>query len=205
MNGELAFRIIFLILWIVFLTISFARHPEQLGSRSIRERFKEASKWEGKFRVALRAALAPFWFTAVLLYMIYPDWMTQFSLPLSIWLRWIGVVVAISSFPLFAWAIRALGEQFSPRLQVTEKHKLVTSGPYRWIRHPMYTAEFVFYFGLAVESANWVVALAILIGPALLYARVSKEEAMLIERFGDEYRVYIKRTGRFFPRFRRRN
>jgi len=134
---------------------------------------------------------------------IYPDWIAQFSLPLETWLRWTGVGLAIGSFPLLAWAIHALGEQFSPRLNIKEEHKLVTNGPYRWIRHPMYTAEFVFYFGLAVESANWVVALAIPIGPILLYARVAKEEAMLIERFGDEYLAYMRRTGRFLPRLRR--
>jgi len=203
MNSELTFRITFILLWIAFLAISFTRRLDRLGSWSIRERFEEASKWEGKTRVSLRAALAPFWLIAILLYVIYPDWIRQFSLPLETWLRWTGVGLAIGSFPLFAWAIHALGEQFSPRLQMREKHKLVTSGPYHWIRHPMYTAEFVFYSGLAAEAANWVVALAILIGPVLLYARVTKEEAMLIERFGDEYRTYMKRTGRFLPRFRR--
>jgi len=203
MSSELTFRITFILLWIAFLAISFAGRLRQLGGWSIRKRFEEASKWEGKTRIALRATLAPFWLIAVLLYMIYPDWIAQFSLPFSMWLRWIGVGLAIGSFPLFAWAIHTLGEQFSPRLQMTEEHMLVTNGPYRWIRHPMYTAEFVFYSGLAVESANWVVALALLIGPVLLYARVAKEEDMLIERFGDEYRTYMKRTGRFLPRFRR--
>jgi len=203
MSSELTFRITFILLWIAFLAISFARRLDQLGSRSIRKRFEEASKWEGKSRVALRAALAPFWLIAILLYVLHPDSIAQFSLPFETWLRWIGVGLAIGSFPLFAWAIHALGEQFSPRLQTKEKHKLVTSGPYCWIRHPMYTAEFVFYFGLAAEAANGVVALAMLIGPALLYARVTKEEAMLIERFGDEYRAYMQRTGRFIPRLRR--
>jgi len=205
MSSEPTFRITFILLWIAFLAISFTRRLGQLGSRSIRKRFEEASKWEGKTRVALRAALAPFWLIAILLYMIYPDWIMQFKLPLSIGLRWTGVGLAIGSYPLLAWAIHALGEQFSPHLQMREEHKLVTGGPYRWMRHPMYTAESVFYIGLAVEAANWVVAPAILIGPALLYARVSKEEAMLIERFGDEYRAYMKSTGRFLPRFRRRN
>lgn len=205
MDDELTFRITFILLWIIFLAISFARHSRQLGSRSLRKRFKEASKWEGKTRVALRAAITPFWITAVALYIIYPDLIAQFTVTPPLWLRWTGAGLAISALPMFAWAIHALGEQFSPHLQLTTKHRLVETGPYRWIRHPMYTAEFLFYIGLSVESANWLVALAMMAGPILLYTRISKEEAMLIKELGDEYRTYMKRTGRFLPRFRRRN
>jgi len=202
MNNDLPLRIIFLTLWIVFITISYARKTQQLSSRSIRERLRGASRWESKFDIALRVALFLFWISALILYVIYPDWMTLFTIPLPIWLRWIGVGVAIVSLPLLAWAHHTLGQQFSPGLQLREEHALVTSGPYRWIRHPMYTAESVFMIALAVESANWLVAPPMAAGIVLLYARVGKEEAMMIERFSDEYRSYMKRTGRFLPRFK---
>lgn len=205
MNSELTFRIIFLALWTVFLTISYARHPQQLGSRLIRERLKGSSKWESKPNVALRVVLFFFWFAALIFYAIYPYWMTDYTLPLPIWIRWIGVGAAVVSLPLLAWAHHTLGEQFSPNLRLMEKHTLVTSGPYRWMRHPMYAAESVFMIALAAESANWLVAPPMVAGIVLLYARVRKEEAMLIERFGDEYRGYMKHTGRFLPRFKHLN
>jgi len=205
MNSELPFRIIFLTLWIVFLTISYARKPQQLGSRAIWERLKEASKWESKLDIALRVALFFFWSAAVILYVIYTDWMTHYVLPLPTWLRWIGGGVAIVSLPLLAWAHHVLGEQFSPSLRLREEHILVTSGPYHWIRHPMYTAESVFMIALAVESANWLVVLQAVAAIAVLYERTCKEEVMMIERFGDEYHAYMKHTGRFLPRFKDSN
>jgi len=204
-NSELPFRIIFLALWIVFLTISYARHPRQLRSRSIRERLKGTSKWESKVDVALRVAFFFFWVAALILYANYPDWMAHYTLPLAIWLRWVGVGVAIVSLPLLAWAHHTLGEQFSPDLRLRQEHRLVTSGPYRWMRHPMYAAESLFMIALAAESANWPVALLMIAGIVMLYARVGKEEAMMIEQFGDEYRSYMKRTGRFLPRFENSN
>jgi protein-S-isoprenylcysteine O-methyltransferase Ste14 len=66
----------------------------------------------------------------------------------------------------------------------------------------MYAAEATFMIAVALESANWLVALPMIAGTAALCARVRKEETMMIERFGDNYRAYMKRTGRFLPRIK---
>ncbi len=80
---------------------------------------------------------------------------------------------------------------------------LVTYGPYRWVRHPMYSFSFLLFFGFSLLSANWFIGLTVIVGLAILVARTSIEESKLIEEFDDEYREYMKRTGRFFPRWMR--
>ncbi len=82
------------------------------------------------------------------------------------------------------------------------RHTLVTTGPYQWVRHPFYVA-----FGLAVTAdslvtANWFLALAGAVTIGLIVIRTTTEERYLIERCGDAYRDYMKRTGRFFPRIK---
>ena len=78
---------------------------------------------------------------------------------------------------------------------------LVTTGPYRWVRHPMYTSIFVWALAYFLMSANWFIG-ATWLGLGLLAVRVAEaEEVALTEKFGEAYRVYIRRTGRFLPRW----
>ena len=94
----------------------------------------------------------------------------------------------------------ALGKEWSPQLQLREEHHLVTTGPYARVRHPIYTAMFGYGTSLALVTANWVfLGLAVLVIGGLI-ARVPKEEQMMLEEFGEEYKAYIKNTGRFFPK-----
>jgi protein-S-isoprenylcysteine O-methyltransferase Ste14 len=92
-----------------------------------------------------------------------------------------------------------LDTEWSAQLQLTDKHHLVTTGPYACVRHPLYTAMFGWSVALALLTANWLFAeLAGLIMAGLVW-RVSKEELMMLEAFGDDYRDYMRRTGRFLP------
>ncbi|MFQ6085803.1 MAG: isoprenylcysteine carboxylmethyltransferase family protein [Candidatus Bathyarchaeia archaeon] len=107
--------------------------------------------------------------------------------------------------PLFLWVHHTLGKYFSPELELKEQHKLVSRGPYRWVRHPMYSVSFTLFIALSIVSANWLLSLLTVITIISVYARIGKEEAMMVERFGDEYRDYMTRTGRLLPRlFRKR-
>ncbi|MFQ6101052.1 MAG: isoprenylcysteine carboxylmethyltransferase family protein [Anaerolineae bacterium] len=98
----------------------------------------------------------------------------------------------------YGWKIRRAG---GSSLQLREEHALVTSGPYRWVTHPMYTALFAFFVGLLPISATWLIAPLVVASIFMLYRRLDKEEAMMIEQFGDAYRAYMRRTGRLLPRF----
>jgi protein-S-isoprenylcysteine O-methyltransferase Ste14 len=84
---------------------------------------------------------------------------------------------------------------------VTRKeHTLVTTGPYRWIRHPFYTSAALAILGNSLAAANWFIFSAGSLVFVLMAIRVRKEEENLIARFGDDYRNYMQRTGRFLPR-----
>ena len=85
-------------------------------------------------------------------------------------------------------------------MQPREQATLVTTGPYRWIRHPMYTAALTLGVAATLITANAVMAIGGLGMFALLAARSRTEERRLIEKFGDAYRDYQRRTGRFLPR-----
>ncbi len=116
------------------------------------------------------------------------------------WLRWLGVGLGIISLPLLVWVHDTLREFWSTTLQVQDRHELIMEGPYRWVRHPMYSALSFLFVGLSLISAVWpLLVLAVVMMP--FFNRVaSREETMMIEQFGEEYRSYMQRTGRFFPR-----
>jgi protein-S-isoprenylcysteine O-methyltransferase Ste14 len=78
---------------------------------------------------------------------------------------------------------------------------LVTTGPYRWVRHPFYVSVLLLVCGAALLAANWFIGVCGLLVFALQAIRTRIEERKLVERFGEEYRLYMKRTGRFAPRF----
>jgi protein-S-isoprenylcysteine O-methyltransferase Ste14 len=139
------------------------------------------------------------WLTP-LVYLINPNWMqwTKIGLPESI--RWLGVGLGILCVFGIYWLFSSIGSGISPTSATRKEHKLVTSGPYRWVRHPLYTVGASLFIAFGMMADNWfIAALGVLafIGMAI---RTPKEEANLIEKFGDEYREYMKRTGRFFPK-----
>ena len=77
---------------------------------------------------------------------------------------------------------------------------LVTSGPYRWVRHPFYVTIAFLLVSVSLIAANWFIGLLGIFILAFFALRSPLEEQKLAERFGDEYRAYTKRTGKFFPR-----
>ena len=93
-----------------------------------------------------------------------------------------------------------LGNNVSPTVVTRKRHTLVTSGPYRWVRHPLYGMGFIAYTGFALLAENWFIALMAVLKLIILRIRLDQEEARLIERFGSEYRQYMQRTGRFLPK-----
>ncbi len=119
------------------------------------------------------------------------------------WVRWVGVSMGLVSVVLIYWVFSNLGNNVSPTVVTRKNHTLVTSGPYRWVRHPLYTTGFLSYIGFVLLSENAFIAVLALIGMVFLRIRLPKEEARLIERFGDEYRAYMRSTGTFLPKLTR--
>ena len=123
-----------------------------------------------------------------------------FELPTLV--RFAGVVMALTVLPvLLAWTQVNLGKNVSTTVITREDHELVTTGPYRWVPHPLYLVGMMLYTSLALISGSWVLFLALCCGLVFLLMRMPTEEAMLEDRFGDTYRDYRRRTGRFFHAF----
>ena len=124
------------------------------------------------------------------------------SFPLPIWAQWVGVAMGLISLPLIWWVQQAIGSNFSTTLHVRAEHTLVQHGPYRWVRHPMYTVQYINFTALTLLTHNWLIAVFFLGFLTLIVVnRLGKEEATMLEKFGDEYQAYMQRTGRFLPRF----
>lgn len=90
-------------------------------------------------------------------------------------------------------------------MKLQTDHRLVTSGPYRRIRHPMYTVLIMYELSWVFVSANLLFLVYYVFSVFLIAVRIPREERMMLEKFGEEYRVYMKRTGRLLPRFRQEN
>ncbi len=139
----------------------------------------------------------------IVVYAIAPQWEHWASLPLPAALRWSALALAVAAFALLEWAQRALGRNWSLRVQLLEAHQLVTHGPYRWVRHPMYTAGLLASVSVLLLSANWLVGGSWLVMHGWQFAlRIPLEEALMTEQFGDAYRHYVRTTGRLLPRVR---
>jgi protein-S-isoprenylcysteine O-methyltransferase Ste14 len=136
----------------------------------------------------------------LLMYAIRHPWMEALNFYLPAWMRWLGFGIGLCSVALLIWVELELGRQFSPQLQLRQEHQLIMTGPYSRVRHPLYTALFGFGLSLALVSANWFFVAFFFLSLAGLVIRVPKEEQMMLDQFGDEYRAYMQRTGRFIPK-----
>ncbi len=116
---------------------------------------------------------------------------------------WLGLLVTVVALAMFHLTHRSLGRNWSVSLDVRKDHRLITEGVYRYVRHPMYTAFWLWVVAQALLLPNWVAGFAGLAGFGVLYfGRVAREERMMLETFGDSYRVYMEQTGRIFRSIR---
>jgi protein-S-isoprenylcysteine O-methyltransferase Ste14 len=196
MTIDALFRIIVLVLFATSLSVSvyFRRRANRAGGDRISRREEGAP-----LLVLLRLTGMAGWLSVVA-YVINPDWMRWSALSIPVELRWLGVALSVLSVPLLIWMFRSLGTNVTDTVAIRSKHTLVTHGPYRWVRHPLYSLGTMLFVGIGLIASNWFILLAMGLGFVLLAIRTPIEEARLTEKFGDEYRAYLRRTGRFIPR-----
>ena len=139
--------------------------------------------------------------SALLVEIFWPQTLSSFAIPLTAGWRWCGLVICIGMDLLFWWVHHVLGKNWAMGVLVKKNHHLVTSGPYRWVRHPMYTTLFGFSIGLYFLSANGLIGVLWAVLTVASAWRFSQEEQILAEAFGSEYEQYAARTGRFLPNF----
>jgi protein-S-isoprenylcysteine O-methyltransferase Ste14 len=147
------------------------------------------------------AALCTIGFGAA--YIVKPGWPAwAFALPFPAALRGLGVLLLAGGLGLLFLAHHYLALNFSSFVRVRDEHTLVEDGPYRWIRHPIYTAYMMSYVGGGLVSGNWVLTLvATLLFATMVALRVGGEEEAMLGEFGARYEAYMQRTGRFLPRW----
>jgi protein-S-isoprenylcysteine O-methyltransferase Ste14 len=171
-------------------------------SRAHREKAAIPRRSESSGLIVGRLAVALPLFGGVAAYLASPRLMAWAAVDLPIWLRWFGVLVGVVTVPTVYWVLYTLGSNVSETVLTKERHDLVTSGPYRWVRHPLYLTGLALFLSVGLMAANGFLLLWTVI--ALLGIRlvvVPREEAALVLKFGDEYRRYQARTGLLLPSF----
>ncbi len=195
MQHDQAFGAVLIALFLVVVPIGIYHRVKSQASREKLDR-----RQEGLFILAtLRPLGGAFWF-GLIAWMIDPAWMAWSAAPLPNWLRWTGVGLVISAGGLLAWTFRCLGKNLTDTVVTRQQHTLVLHGPYRWIRHPFYDSAALLTLGISLVAANWFLFVTGVLVICLLIIRTRTEEDNLVARFGDSYRAYMARTGRFLPR-----
>jgi protein-S-isoprenylcysteine O-methyltransferase Ste14 len=129
------------------------------------------------------------------------SWLDFANYTLPVWAGWIGVVLIAAALYVFWRAHADLGLNWSPTLEIREKHELITRGIYGVIRHPMYASQWILAIAQPLLLQNWLVGFAnLIIFIPFYFLRVQAEEKMMQDSFGDEYRNYMKKTGAVFPK-----
>lgn len=195
MNTELVFRIALAVIGTIYFGIRTYYTCESLH-------------WDRKFfrprgdlRQLLFGTLGMLNIVPTVIFVLAPEQLSWAAVPLTTGWRWFGVGLGVVATFLLLWVHHALGRNFSVPGVMKERQQLITTGPYRWVRHPMYTSLLVVAIVYFLISASWfigVIWLGWIVGTVA--SMLGDEEAALIERFGDGYVAYMRRTGRFLPR-----
>lgn len=195
MEQEHPFRLILVLGCAILLPIvAYHRLTSQLAGDRLDRR------QEGLFILVTLRPVGVLCMLGLIVYMIDPTWMGWSSMALPRWLRWAGVGLGILAGLLLIWTLRSLGRNLTDTVVTRKEHTLVTRGPYRLVRHPFYLSVALAIAANGLAAANWFVLGSGAAALALIAIRTRKEEQLLLARFGDAYRTYVDRTGRFVPR-----
>ncbi len=125
---------------------------------------------------------------------------TALKVPGAVWFSLAGIIVVWLGLTLRLWAIASLGAAFRTTVEVDRDQRVVTAGPYRWVRHPSYTGMLIVTLGFGIALGNWLsLAICVVLPPIALLRRITVEEAALARVLGEPYRAYQARTKRLVP------
>ena len=207
MTSPIFFRFSFILLWAAFgvVRVYYGRKTKTHDSiEGVKEKLKAAEKDMGTGFKILTAIVTIVGAIGLIMYLLAPTWWTWTHLPVGEWLQWFGIIIAIPPILYLIWVHRHLDTQWSIALELNEDHKLITSGPYKQIRHPMYLGIFIYTLGLMLISLDLLVMIFFGFSIWVNYRRIPEEEQMMIDEFGDEYLEYMKHSGRLLPPFRQK-
>lgn len=131
------------------------------------------------------------------------SWLDFANYNLPAWAGWLGVVLMAGALFVFWRSHADLGLNWSPSLEIRDEHELITRGIYGVIRHPMYASQWLWVLAQPLLLQNWVAGFAnIIVFIPFYLLRVQAEEQMMLDKFGNEYREYMKKTGGVLPKVR---
>lgn len=189
---ETIYKVVFVVL---LLSGGLIRNPHM-------RRYKKTEQMKSKETLREKALvfLATVGMMIVPMIYVFTPWLDAFSMGLSDWARWIGIVGYGFGLILFWQVHKTLGRNWSPVLELRREHELITQGPYKHIRHPMYTYMWIGVVCCWLIPSNWIVGIVAAITWSTLYfIRLPGEEKMMIEEFGQEYKDYMNRTKKVIP------
>jgi len=199
------FRIAFLSLWISLGIVRgyYGRKTKTHDSLAgIKEKLKTADSEMGKGMMILTAIITVIGGTGLIFYLLALPWWPWTHIPLGEYVQWAGIIVSVVPIFYLIWVHRHLDNQWSIALEIQEDHKLITTGPYKRVRHPMYLGLFVYTLGLCLISLDILVTLFFMFSIWVNYRRIPSEEQMMIDQFGDVYLEYMKKSSKLIPSFR---
>jgi protein-S-isoprenylcysteine O-methyltransferase Ste14 len=129
------------------------------------------------------------------------NWLDFANYTLPAWAGWLGAALIVGAVFVFWRAHADLGLNWSPTLEIREKHTLITRGIYSVIRHPMYASQLLWSVAQILLLQNWIAGFSsLLVFFPFYFMRVPAEERLMLEQFGDQYRSYMQKVGGVFPK-----
>jgi len=189
----------------IFTTAFFLAMVAEIVIRApLNEKRKAEKMSERRVTKQEKSLLFLLWGGMFILPIIYAatNWLDFADYSLPVWAGWLGVIVITGSVVVFWRAHADLGLNWSPTLEIREKHELVTGGIYGVVRHPMYASQFLWSLAKILLLQNWIAGFgSLLVFSPFYLIRVGAEEQMMLEQFGNQYRSYMQKVGGVFPKF----
>jgi protein-S-isoprenylcysteine O-methyltransferase Ste14 len=187
----------------IFTAVYFTGIVGQIVIRAPHSSKRKAEKMSERRITAQEKTILSLLFASILLPVLYAatPWLDFADYRLPPWAGWVGVAVLAGSLFVFWRAHADLGRNWSPSLEIREKHELITRGIYGVIRHPMYASQWLWVIAQALLLQNWLaggVGLATFV--PFYFLRVRAEEKLMLDTFGDQYRDYMSKVGGVIPK-----
>jgi protein-S-isoprenylcysteine O-methyltransferase Ste14 len=137
--------------------------------------------------------------------LLFANWLRvgilrQRFVPQKVWIGWTGIILTCLGVGIAIWARICIGRNWSARVTLKEDHRLIRSGPYALVRHPIYTGMLLGTVGAALVAGEWRGLLAVALLLVAHSRKALREEGLLTTEFGEEYVSYRRSTGFLFPR-----
>lgn len=194
MNYELMYRLmVLLLLGTTFLISGLYRR------RTSNKEFIKGQE-DGWLALALRLAAAIPIFLVILLNIFVPEWIGWTKINLPGWLRIGGMALALASVIWLWWVFYTLGGSLSESDLTEDSQELITTGPYNWVRHPLFAGGLLFLLSIGLVFEDWLILAFSLAGfLAFRFLIIPEEEEHLSAAFGEDYECYKRRTGTLLP------